>query len=333
MSPAVYLPTDEFGGAGPHDLDLAADYLELKAVFSSDGQSFSGDIIGELEIATHERFVDVDVEMETRENVAAGAVARMASRKHALEAAYPFEFDERGDVIFFTAKQPDLGQAAYLVSLLLSNLRALTPLLDGSELHPSPSEVRQLRKYFQYFATAAIAAEIGGPAWSFGFPRPGGTGFSDKLTEIWLVLKDGRIGFDPSAPPSPKDDKVDIFAWREQRDGLPGFLLVAAQVATGGDWKDKSIKNHIDRVFQERWFRRRPVTEMVAYHVIPFARPDIGFRDDVLVLGNVLHRLRVPRHVAEAAGLVQGGVAIEAFEQLSEARKWIRSYMDRTKAA
>ena len=39
MSPAVYLPSDEFGGREPPDLDLAADYLELKAVFSGDGQS------------------------------------------------------------------------------------------------------------------------------------------------------------------------------------------------------------------------------------------------------------------------------------------------------
>ena len=333
MSYTVYLPTDEFGGTGPHDLDLAADYLELKAVFSADRQSLSEDIVDALEIAAHERFDDVNAEMETRENVAAGAVTRMASRKHALESAYPFELDEGGDVVFFTAEKPDLGQAAYLVSLLLSNLRALTPLLDGSKLHPSASEVRQLREYFQYFATAAIAAEIGGPTWSFGFPRPDGTGFVAKLNGIWADLKDGMVGFDPSAPPLPKDDKVDIFAWREQRDGLPGFLLVAAQVATGGDWKDKSIKSHIDRVFQLRWFRRIPVTEMVAYHVIPFARSDYRFRDDVLVLGNVLHRLRVPRRVAEAAGLAQSGMAIEAFDQLDEARKWIRSYMDRTRAA
>lgn len=37
MSPAVYLPSDEFGGTGLPDLDLAADYLELKAILSGDG--------------------------------------------------------------------------------------------------------------------------------------------------------------------------------------------------------------------------------------------------------------------------------------------------------
>ena len=333
MNGVVYLPPDAFGGVGPPDLDLAADYLELKAVFSEAGQSFSEDIVDALEIGADERPKDVNAEMEGREEVAAGAIARMASRKRVLRAAYPFEVDEWGDVVSFTASEPDLGQVAYLVSLVLSNLRALTPLLDDPELHPTETEVRQLRQYFQYFATAAIAAEIGGPAWSFGFPRPDKTGFITKLSEIWALLKDGTVEPDPSAPRSPKDDKVDIFAWRQQRDGLPGFLLVAAQVATGSDWKDKTLKAHIDKTFQDRWFGRRPVTVMVAYHVIPFARPDGLFRDDVSKLGNVLHRLRVPGRVAEAVGLVQSGVMIEAFDQLGGAKEWIRSYLDRAGAA
>ena len=231
-----------------------------------------------------------------------------------------------------TAENPDPGQTAYLVSLLLSNLPAISPLLGDSQLLPSARGERQLRTFFQYFATAAVAAEIGGPAWSFGFPRPDGTGFLDKLSAIWADLRDGTVEPDPSAPRSPKDDKVDIFAWRDQRDGLPGFLLVAAQVATGKDWKNKSIKPHIQKVFQDRWFKRRPVTEMVAYHVIPFARPDVEFRDDVLVLGNILHRLRVPRRVAEAVTLDGAGVAIEAFDKLGEATTWIQAYLDEARA-
>lgn len=333
MSPSLYLPADEFVGQGPPDLDLVADYLELKAVYSEDRQSFSADIIDALELSADAEFDDVDTEMRVREDIAAGAVTRMTSRKRVLSTSYPFDLDDYGDVVSFTATEPDLGQTAYLVSLILSNLRAISPLLDGSPMHPSDQEMRELRQHFQYFATAAIAGEIGGPAWSFGFPRPDRTGFMTKLSEIWAVLKDGHVKADPSAPTEPKDDQVNVFAWREQRDGLPGFLLVAAQVATGRDWKDKSIKSHIDRVFAARWFERTPVTEMVAYHVIPFARPDDKFRDDVLVLGNVLHRLRVPRRVTEAAGLARNGVMVEALDQLQAATEWIKSYVGRVRAA
>ena len=333
MSPTPYFPSDEFVGRQAPNLDLAADYLELKAICSEHGQSFSEDIVDFLELSADAEFDDVDTEMRVREDIAAGAVARMTSRKHILSTSYPFELDNYGDVVSFTATEPDLGQTAYLVSLILSNLRAISPLLDGSTMHPSDQEVGALRQHFQYFATAAIAGEIGGPAWSFGFPRPDRTGFMTKLSEIWAVLKDGHVKADPSAPTDPKDDQVDIFAWREQRDGLPGFLLVAAQVATGKDWKDKSIKSHIRGAFPARWFERVPATEMVAYHVIPFARPDEAFRDDVLVLGNVLHRLRVPGRVMEAAGLARNGVMVEALDQLEAATEWVKSFVGRVRTA
>ena len=331
MYGSVYFPIDEFGGLSQSDLDLAADFLELSAIFSPEKQSFSNNIVNAIELAAEAEFDDVNTEIETREEIAAGAVDRICSRARVLEATYPFEVDDEGDAIRYTAERPNIGQAAYLISLLLSNLKALSPLLDGTVLHPSNNEVRELRSYFQYFATAAIAAEIGGPAWSFGFPRPDGSGFIAKLTEIWNQLKDGKVKADTAAPNSPKDDQVDIFAWREQKDGLPGFLLVAAQVATGANWKDKSIKSHISRAFPARWFERGPATEMVGYHVIPFARPDDKFRDDVLVLGNVLHRLRVPMRVAEAGGLVDAGVEIEAHDRLEAAADWIKEFIERVR--
>ena len=331
MSSHVYLPADEFGGMSPPDLDLAADYLELKAALSQVGQSYSAEIVDALERAADREFKDVNEEIETREAVATGAVTRIGLRKQALGRAYPFAIDERGSTVSFLAETPDLGQAAYLVSLILSNLQAVTPLLGGSDLHPSSDDVTALRKYFQYFATAALAAEVGGQAWSFGFPRQDGSGFLAKLSEVWSVLADGAVSRNPSAPASPKDDKVDVFAWREHADGLPGFLLAVAQVATGGDWKDKPIKSQVKDVFPKRWFSPIPVTEWVAYHVVPFARPDDKFRDDVLVLGNVLHRIRVPKRVVEAEMLKGQGIAIEAFDQLHAAVEWVASYLKSAK--
>ena len=333
MNRALYLPLDEFIGDGTHNLDLAADYLELKAAFSEDNQSLSQDIVSASELGAESEFPDVDGEMTIREEIAASAVARMKSRKRVLKTSYPFDFDELGSVIYFTNEEISLGQTAYLLSLILSNLSTLTPLLSGFSMHPTDHEVRCLRQHFQYFATTAIAGEIGGPAWSFGFPRPDGSGFKDKLTEIWNVLKDGSVNFSPSAPKSPKDDKVDIFAWREQKDGLPGFLLVAAQVATGKDWKNKSIEYHVNKVFFNRWFGPSPATTALVYHVIPFARSDDEFRDDVLCVGNVLHRIRVPHRVEDAIALIQNDVAVEAFDKLDSAADWIRLYLEQARAA
>ena len=122
MTTTVYLPTDEFGGVDPPDLDLAADYLELKAAVSPVGQSYCAEIVDALEMAADSDFEDVSEEVETRESVATGAVTRIGLRQHALGGAYPFETDEFGSTVSFLAETPDLGQAAYLVSLILSNL-------------------------------------------------------------------------------------------------------------------------------------------------------------------------------------------------------------------
>ena len=333
MTTAIYFPSDEFSGNTTPDLDLAADFLELKAAFSENRQSLSQEIIDAMELAADEEYADVDEEITRREDIATGAVNRISIREQLLAEAYPFRIDDTGDVISFTGDPLDEGETAYVVSLILSNLRSVSPLISAANQHPTPGDVRLLRRYFQYLATAAIAGEVGGPAWSFGFPRPDGSGFLNKLNEIWVTLRDGKVGADPSAPPDAKDDQIDIFAWREQKDGLPGFLLVAAQVATGANWKEKSIRGHVSFTFSKRWFHPEPVSIMVPYHVIPFARPDEKFRDDVALLGNVLHRLRVPLRVAQAAKLADSGVRIEAFDRLGDVSRWVQAYLARSRAA
>ena len=327
MGDGIYLPLEQISGPQP-DTDLAADYLELKALFAKDKYSLSQDIVDALEMSYDYDFKNVDAEIKERERVATDTIGRMQLRKNILQTAYPFELDPHGETISFTSERLNFAHTAYLISLLLSNLRAVSELMVDFDKYPSDSDIRILREYFQYIATVAVAGEIGGRAWSFGFPRLDRSGFLEKLTEIWSKLKDGSVKPDESAPSSPKDDGVDVFACKEPNDGLPGFLLIAAQVATGKNWKEKTILSHINDGFKDRWFGHRPVTKMIAYHVIPFARPDKKFRDDVSILGNVLHRIRIPSRVMKAEKLVQCSVEIEGFKKLEEASDWVKNYFD-----
>ena len=63
---------------------------------------------------------------------------------------------------------------------------------------------------------------------------------------------------------------MDVFAARRHPDRLPGFLLAAAQVATGKDMREKSLKGHLG-AFKSRWFAPQPVTEFIACMIVPFA--------------------------------------------------------------
>lgn len=330
MSVKLYLPVDDFGGDGPNNLDIAADFLELSAFFASEKCALTQSIVDALELAADDDFKTVEEEIARREDVASAASMVISDRARALGEAYPFTISQDGRAIKCEIQGLTHGQAAYLVSLILSNLKAVTPLLNGSGMHPTDAEVSTLRQYFQYYATAALAAEVRGQAWSFGFPRPDRSGFLSKLEEVWSVFKDGAVSPEEGEVPlNPKDDEVDIFAGRVHADGLPGFLFAVAQVATGANWRGKSLRNHLDHVFFQRWFKRQPATPPLPYHIIPFARPKRGFRDDVRLLGNVLHRLRVPLRVEEAGELYAEGTNIEAYDQLDGARVWVSGYADR----
>ena len=333
----LYCPIDEITGSSPN-YDCAADYLELGAFFASDSRVLTAGVTSSASMSAEsdeEVNNDLDAELSNSEdNLVASTVERIRERRKVLNeakvAAYPFELDTGGNTLTCTLDPESLGHAAYMLSLVLSNLRALSPILKNPSLHPKETEVVKLRAFFQYFATAALASEIQGCAWSFGFPRPDSSGFIPKLEEICQSLEDGVVEPQPGAPTKPKDDKVDVFAARCHPDGLPGFLLAVAQVATGKDARNKSITGHLDK-FKSRWFRTQPVTRFIPYMIMPFTADKDQFRDDVRDGQNVLHRLRVPRRVVEAEHLVQAGERIEGYDRLAEAAEWINGYRQRAR--
>ena len=328
----LYLPIDAVTGSSI-DFDRAADFLELSAFFAENSMVLTSGLANEASIGAAEDHADLEDEMQNgEEELVHGTVNQIDSRQHALCSAYPFRLDSGGDSLTYVLNEDSIGQAAYILSLVLSNLRSVSPVLDGSDLHPGDEEVARLRGFFQYFATAALAAEIQGRAWSFGFPRPDKSPFLCKLKQIWQKLGDGKIKAQTGAPLQAKDDQVDVFAARPHRDGLPGFLLAAAQVATGQNARDKSLKGHLS-AFKSRWFATQPVTEFIPYMIMPFVCTKGQFVDDVRVLGNVLHRLRVPLRVEEAERLVQTGVDIEGYDRLAEAVQWVVEYRDRARIA
>jgi len=331
VRPGLYVPLDELTG-GLRSADVGADFLELAAFFATDGFVWTSDIANEVSVGADEEASTLDNEMkEGVEEMVSMVVQRIEGRRDVLGSAYPFRLDPDGDILSFEDAEVSLGRSAYVLSLVLSNLQ--TPVLNGSPLRPGEEEIRQLRQLFQYLSTAALAAEVQGVAWSFGFPRPDGSSFLGKLREIWATFDDGRVRRRPSAPDSPKDDSVDVFAARLHPDRLAGFLFAAAQVATGMDWTDKSLLAHLG-AFRDRWFANgSPATQFIPYMIVPFALDDRKFRDHVIRLGNVLHRLRVPRRVSEAQLLVDAGVEIEAYDRLQEVVDWVVDYRNRAREA
>ena len=131
---ALYLPIDEV--TGPSDADRAADFLELTAFFADDSTARTSELANAASLPAEDH-VDLQEEMqEGEEEIVSTAVNRIETRQRALEATYPFRLDFAGDLLKYELDEESFGQAAYILSLVLSNLRAFTPVLDGSDLHP-----------------------------------------------------------------------------------------------------------------------------------------------------------------------------------------------------
>lgn len=348
----LYLPIDEIVGnartrsgldadRAKANYELAADFLELAAFSSASSTASMSAITNEASIGASDDHGSVademygDDENPNIEELSLGVAQCLVQRTDMLGSLYPFSLSPGNDILEYrrepcAQEHERIGRAGYMLSLLLSNLRAVSPILDGSVLHPNQQQERELRQFFQYFATAAVAADIGGDAWSFGFPRADGSGFIQKLTDIWNEIGDGTVDSQPGAPVRPKDDQVDVFAARRHKDGLPGFLMVAAQVATGRDYKAKSIKGHIG-AFRQRWYLPPPVTDFMPYLVVPFVMDRDTFIDTVRLAGNVLDRMRVTIRAAEAAH-IRGERQIEGYDFTIEAGRWIGGFRDKVMA-
>jgi len=148
MTSPLYLPTDAVTGRAI-DFDLAADFLELAAFFSADSTVATSDLANTASIAAAEDHVDLEDEIDNgEEEIVSGAVNWLDRRARVIGCSYPFSLDEGGDILTCTLNDESLGQAAYALSLVLSNLESLSPILSGSSLHPADNEVRKLREYY-----------------------------------------------------------------------------------------------------------------------------------------------------------------------------------------
>jgi hypothetical protein len=322
-----YVPQDELVGKTPN-LDLAADVMELSAFYAKTGVTLLSGLTNTLDIGQDE-YTNVNSAVVTREGLLNGVVAVLESRSRELGSAYPFELDGTGSSLKFL-EVGSWGKILYVISLILSHLPASTAVLEQAGLTPSAQEIVSLRRWFQYCSTASTAAEVGGHAWAFGWPRPDQSGFLDKLREIWEVLNDGEVRSSPPAgsPKSPKDDEVDIIAARRRTDGLVGFPILLAQVASGENWKAKSLRTAAEKMFFPEWFSMTPASQVLVYQVIPFTAERTTDRRDTRMLGHIMHRLRVCSRAEEARRMIEidQSLKIEGSDAFVQASDWMSKY-------
>ena len=144
---------------------------------------------------------------------------------------------------------------------------------------------------------------------------------------------------------SPKDDEIDVIAWRDTTNGLAGkssYLL--GQAASGWNWEDKSVKNAIE-VFHWTWFEVIPTSTPLPAIFIPFCLEEPRGRDGAFTsqerlrsrmerltkkFGILYYRYRLPRHAAQAKELADAGIGpIERLDEVHRLEEWVGLFREK----
>ncbi|WP_218682079.1 hypothetical protein [Microbacterium sp. BF1] len=244
-------------------------------------------------------------------------------REQVLGDLYPFELrmSGRGWNLRRRTEAVDsqirTARNTYIACLLMSAAR-------HGRIPGIPSELVSIKAVADAFQAAVYLvapAFLGGGSFWMGFPRPEGDGYMDALRRLVDAV---GVGIVSSTPPTSqkknKDGGVDVVSWRRFPDGRSNLMMSYGQVATGKDWREKSVANKFVSHFQ-RWFSVPPATHYVPAMYIPHVMhediegtPSSSFaeisHDDAMTLeaslGVVVDRIRLASLVPVALQLREG---------------------------
>lgn len=266
------------------------------------------------------------------EQFAETVLIEIRERIEYLDGAYPFEFNVSGNSLQLK-NDIDVGHNVYLFCLLLSNAKSA----EIFELDKFNYELTNfVRDLFQACSAWAAAGAISGSSCSFGFPRPDGSNFLDKLRETYALVGEGTVREVPlpGVSPSPKDEGIDIIAWGSRPDHAPGRQYLLGQVATGNNWPNKSVVEYI-KPFHENWFSDIPSSVPTHAMFVPYCveRGTATLQQKIHILtkqyGHFYYRYVIPKFakIGHELGL-QHTTAVDRINDIEKVKAWVKETLD-----
>lgn len=263
-------------------------------------------------------------------------LTEIRERIQCLGDAYPFEFSPSGQSLQLKSGF-NVGDDVYLFCLLLSCAKKA----EIFELDKFSYELTNyVRDLFQACSAWAAAGEVNGSSCSFGFPRPDGSNFLDKLRETYALMGEGTVRDQPlpGVSSSPKDEGIDIIAWGHRADHAPGRHYILGQVATGENWPGKSVTEYI-RPFHENWFSEIPASHPTHAMFVPYCveRGDATLQQRLNILtkryGHFYYRYLIPSLAKKGHELGVNKVAsVDRIDEIKNVREWVEETLSTMRA-
>ena len=327
-----------------------ADWMELQAICSTRGRSTVGDLLGvidhiEDDAADGRPFDEETSEvldeaiLETHRNrPVEAAFGELQYREQVLGEAYPFAVDTHRLGLARVADVTAVpGRSVYLFCLLASAIRE-NRIQPTGLIGAATSEIANM---FQVCACLAAGGYTAGEVVSFGFPRPTGTAFLPALRATYERFGAGSVkqSVPPGFPTATKDDGIDVIAWRDHPDRMPGKLYLLGQCASGVDWRTKSVVDRIEPF--HGWFTELPARHYLPSMFIPFTLhrdlPDDPattfdeilanrFLRDEMRYGIVFDRLRVAHFASVCLKTNPGAPSpVDGHNRFDQVQAWVNT--------
>jgi hypothetical protein len=258
-----------------------ADWMELVTLGSSRGRTTKAALTNVFDIEEDYAAEPASIDEESGETldqailederyqIITATFEELAYRAETLGAAYPFTVDARRLLLERVTDNPITrpGHVVYVFCLLASAIRE-------KKLQPADqvaNSERGIAHAFQICACLAAGGYINGEVTSFGFPRATGDGFLPALRQAFERFGIGQVRSEvpDGLPESLKDGGIDVIAWRDHPDKMPGKIYLLGQCASGQGWQGKSIVEYIDQLHGS-WFTESPATFSLPAMFIPF---------------------------------------------------------------
>jgi len=256
-----------------------ADWLEFQTLINPTGRVTMTPLVSVLEIADDmieasaaagAKF-DEAIAETSKDYLAGITFDELDYRQKALGSDYPFELRKGGTLGPSLSLRKDWrdqeGSVIYVFCLIVSAIRA-------GKFQPRDklkSLENRIGNTFQICACMAAGGYLGGDVSSFGFPRANGLGFLPALKAVYKRFGAGHVRdrIEEGMPDDLKDGGIDVIAWRDHPDRMPGKLYLVGQSASGSKWRDKSVIEYVDQM-HTGWFTHAPQKHAVPAMFIPF---------------------------------------------------------------
>lgn len=333
--PLAQIPLDR----DPH---VIADWFEFHVLCSE----FSAGQLRSLQRAWDRRRNSEDANPEGRvvndvasdEEFLEEILKEFRERIDCLGEHYPFEFNDTEEELLLKEDITD-GGMLYLFCLFLSSVNSSEIFELDRYNYQLDNRVRDL---FQACATWAAAGAIEGCAIAFGFPRPDGSSYLDKLRATYDLFGEGTVRDQPLPGVSinPKDEGIDVIAWKPRNDRAAGTFYMLGQAASGGNWPSKSVVEYFTP-FHENWFSEIPASRPTAALFIPFCIPLTGgatLKQQLNILakryGAVYYRYVIPALASKGLGTTQTErLTVERTQDYPEIAEWVNQRISELKQA